>query len=95
MPNEFKAQIRQENNYSITIKGVTHKGFTKIGEWEGMVKFMSPNGGIVLDLDDGTPKFDFISLFKRDDVADERMYELDIIKVSPELIPSPEETDKI
>lgn len=46
--SQLEVEVTRVNLYDIKIGDKVHKGFRKTGEWEGMVKFQSPAGVLVL-----------------------------------------------
>ena len=85
--SNLKAKITQANVYDIEINGVTHKGFEKVGELEGLTSLKNVEGQtVVVSIDGDRPVTKLFNEIFGKGQSDE----FDVIKMSPDLIPAPE-----
>lgn len=45
----MKVTVKTEKTYKITINKVTHSGFKKVSDWEGMTKYKNKDGVVIVD----------------------------------------------
>ena len=86
----MKVKIEQINKYKVTIGDKTYDTFEKAEEWEGMIKFTSPDGIIIVHQRDVMADL-FGGIFggPKDNP---KVAEFDVAKLSPQLIPKEDES---
>ena len=82
----MKVQIETEQLYKITINGVSHEGFKKVAEWEGLAKFQNQEGVLIIDLPEKDIGEDFLKMMSTDRI-NANPIEADLVKASPSLFP--------
>ena len=77
----MKATIKQVNRYEVVINGKTFINLQKQDEWEGMIKFIGPNGQTLI-VDQASTITSFLDAVFDNGVATE----VTIVKASPGLL---------